>query len=157
MQGQRKSLKLPLHLAIIESTDSPTQAAMPYDEFPNLAARYKGCTEPPAVIQALFENPELKKLFLEVLDRHIQMLNTRLDDDRLVTVYDKVLLSATSNGRDLEDPGALTLYLEAYHGINKDDPFEDVSGTLEKELAIKALLMKGTETKAYLRNPLPNY
>lgn len=129
---------------------------MVYDEFPNLAARYKGCVEPPVVIQALFAKSEFKRLFLEVFDRHIQMLKTRSDDERLVTVYDKVLLSATSDGENLEDPSALTLYLEAYHGINKDDPFEDVSGTLEKELAIKALLMKGTETKTYLSSPLPD-
>ncbi|KAL9620393.1 MAG: hypothetical protein Q9160_005093 [Pyrenula sp. 1 TL-2023] len=116
---------------------------MVYDEFPNLAARYKNCYSPPAVLQCLFNvNPELKKIFFEVFDRTLRMVKSRSDDERLVTVYDKVLLSATSDGQNLGDPGALTLYLEAYHGIDKDDPFEDVAQALEKELAIKALLMK---------------
>lgn len=119
---------------------------MVYDEFPNLAARYKDCSSPPAILQCLFDvNPELKKIFFEVFDRTLRMVKSRSDDERLVTVYDKVLLSATANGQNLEDPGALTLYLEAYHGIDKDDPFEDVAETLEKELAIRALLMKGIE------------
>jgi hypothetical protein len=113
------------------------------DEIPLLIAdarRTKDLT--PAVATVMLTH---KHLILSVFDRQIQLIKSRSQalEDGHVTVYDKALLTLSSNGSDLENPSALLFWCEHYLGIDRVRAAADTPKFMQEMMAVPTVLNQG--------------
>ena len=86
-----------------------------------------------------------KAAFLEMFNRQLQLIRSRSQafEDAHITVFDKVLLTLTQNGTNLDNPAAIQYYCEEYLGINTGASCEETSRVLRQTMDVPNLLMRG--------------
>lgn len=116
------------------------------NEVASLVRDYESLTSASPALSIIFRDPPKEDLFLEVFTHHLKHLKTRshqLKDGRM-TIYDKALLELTNNGTQTRSLGAFELYLDEVLGISQHGDIREVETILDKEIALHALLLKGT-------------
>src|SRR2546423_1216705 len=126
---------------------SPPSAGVsrnPADEVLQLIAKAQTAALSPCISTCL-RNPEHKRLFMEVFSRHIDLLKSRSQafEDGHITVYDKVLLSLTRNGNDLESPHAIQYFCEDFLGIDTSGKPQAAQRALRGSISIHCTLEQG--------------
>jgi hypothetical protein len=121
----------------------------PADEVTRLASIAKRVTELDQTLSAVFSKH--KYLFLDVFSRKIDLILSRSPnfEDAQVTVYDKVLLALTSNGRDLENPAAITWYATRYLSFKEYGGRSRNTQLLEQGLALPTAVSQGWSSELF--------
>jgi hypothetical protein len=116
----------------------------PADEVPQFVAKAQATPFSPAIFVCL-QNANQKRLFLEVFLRHIQLLKSRSQafEDAHITVYDKALLTLTSNGNELDSPAAIQYFCEEFLGIDTSDDPRVAQKALETSINVRGTLEQG--------------
>ena len=122
----------------------PKMAADPTEQVAELVRQYEARSNVSRTLSMLFRDQAQKELFLDVFTHHIDLLKSRSQafEDAHVTVYDKALLTLTRYGND--NPGAFELYLDEIIGVPQHGRLASMESVLEKNVALKELLFKGT-------------
>lgn len=123
---------------------TPSVATNPTEEVALIVHRYESQSKLSPTLAAIFKNVSHRELFLEVFTHHLELLKTRSQafGDAQVTVFDKALLTLTRHNN--ESPGAFDLYLDEVVGVPQNGSFTSMESVLEKNVALKELLLKGT-------------
>jgi hypothetical protein len=116
----------------------------PGDEVPQLVAKAQVTPFSPAIFVCL-QNPNQKRLFLEVFLRHIQLLKSRSQafEDAHITVYDKALLTLTRNGNELDSPAAIQYFCKEFLGIDTSGDPQVAQKALETSIKVQDTLEQG--------------
>jgi hypothetical protein len=109
-----------------------------------LVSKYSKVGTPHPVLCELLKQPEVCPLLWDVIEHQLSLIRSRSQalEDNQVTIYDKVLLSLSSNGGDMSNLGALNFYLDKFVGVTRDGTCQDTRTVLDKHAALKSSLMK---------------
>ncbi|CRG83817.1 putative transporter C1683,12 [Talaromyces islandicus] len=110
----------------------------------DLVDTYKSLREPSAALRHIHRDSDLSRLFFEIIEQQIMLINSRCQefDDGRVTVFDKALKELSYNGRTARALGVQELYIREYIGINPEAPSHVIEEALTKNISIKGLLTK---------------
>jgi hypothetical protein len=109
-----------------------------------LVAWYEVLREPSAALRHIHSDPDLCRLFCEIVEQQIKLIKSRRQefDDGHITVFDKALKELSYNGSTASNLGVQELYIREYIGINPEAPSPDFEETLAKTILIKDFLEK---------------
>jgi hydroxypyruvate isomerase len=83
-------------------------------------------------------------IFLQVLGHQVQLIQRRPQDFSFarVTVYDKVLLNLTRDGRDLDHTAAVVYFVQEFLGIDLNQGTAEVTRALSEAVDARALAIQ---------------
>ncbi|PGH11737.1 hypothetical protein AJ80_06998 [Polytolypa hystricis UAMH7299] len=130
------------------------------DQVTAVVLRYSAIKELNPVITQFVRSHGPFHLLYEVFEHYLTLVQSRSQafEDGHITVYDKALLVLTSNGSDLYNKGAITLYFDEIVGITLGSGVGDLENIAQKHLVLKELLMKaqgangGTQCKSLFQS-----
>lgn len=135
----------PVSTTLFCSSPHPHTSQGPAEEVNEIALEAQNVHTLNPAVAAVLQDPDKRKDFLHHMNRQIQLIKSRSQafEDAHVTVYDKTLLTLTSNGNKLDHPPAIEYYCDEFLGVSNIADQVLATRMLEQSICVPKLLAQG--------------